>query len=109
MAALPPYVGPLGRAWHYGFYLLCGLVLLFLITPILVIVPLSFNAEPYFTYPMPGLVAALVPRTSGRADMWRRAIRNSLIIGGLRDDPRDHARHARGARPVRARPAVQGA
>ena len=30
-------------------------VLLFLIAPIIAVVPLSFNAEPYFSYPMPGL------------------------------------------------------
>ncbi|MFO0992554.1 MAG: ABC transporter permease [Hyphomicrobiales bacterium] len=30
-------------------------VLLFLIAPILAVIPLSFNAEPYFSYPMPGL------------------------------------------------------
>ena len=48
--ALPAYVGPLGRAWHYGFRILCGLVFFFLIMPILVVVPLSFNAEPYFTF-----------------------------------------------------------
>ena len=32
----------------------CVLVLLFLMAPILVIVPLSFNSEPFFSYPMPG-------------------------------------------------------
>ncbi|MBL6597888.1 MAG: ABC transporter permease [Alphaproteobacteria bacterium] len=48
--ALPPYVGPAGRAWHYSFLIFCGLVFLFLIAPILVIIPLSFNAEPYFTF-----------------------------------------------------------
>jgi putative spermidine/putrescine transport system permease protein len=48
--ALPPYVGPVGKAWHYGFLTFCGLVFLFLIAPILVIIPLSFNAEPYFTF-----------------------------------------------------------
>ncbi len=80
MAALPPYVGPLGRAWHYGFYLLCALVLLFLITPILVIIPLSFNAEPYFTYPMPGLSLRWY-QDFWQSDMWGRAVRNSVIIG----------------------------
>jgi putative spermidine/putrescine transport system permease protein len=50
MAALPPYAGPLEHAWHYGFRVLCGLIFLFLIMPILVIMPLSFNAEPYFTF-----------------------------------------------------------
>ena len=33
------------------FYLIfCAMALLFLVAPILVIVPLSFNAEPYFTF-----------------------------------------------------------
>ena len=32
---------------HVAF---CVVVLVFLIAPILVIVPLSFNAEPYFTF-----------------------------------------------------------
>ena len=35
------------RLAHRGF---CGLVLAFLVLPILVIVPLSFNAQPYFTF-----------------------------------------------------------
>ena len=48
--ALPSYVGPLGYAWHYGFRIYCGLVFVFLMAPLLVIVPLSFNAEPYFTF-----------------------------------------------------------
>ncbi len=48
--ALPAYIGPLGRAWHYGFRFYCGFVFTFLIAPLLVIIPLSFNAEPYFTF-----------------------------------------------------------
>ena len=28
----------------------CGLAFVFLVAPILVIIPLSFNAEPYFTF-----------------------------------------------------------
>ena len=38
------------RIWHWSFRGLCGLIFLFLIVPILVIIPLSFNAEPYFTF-----------------------------------------------------------
>jgi putative spermidine/putrescine transport system permease protein len=34
---------------------ICAAVLLFLISPIIAIMPLSFNSESYFTYPMPGL------------------------------------------------------
>lgn len=50
MSSLPPYASPLEVVWHYAFRTFCGAVLVFLIMPILVMVPLSFNAEPYFTY-----------------------------------------------------------
>jgi putative spermidine/putrescine transport system permease protein len=45
----PPYATPIERALFYLGWLFTGLVLLFLIAPILAIVPLSFNAEPYFS------------------------------------------------------------
>ncbi|PKQ13318.1 MAG: polyamine ABC transporter permease [Alphaproteobacteria bacterium HGW-Alphaproteobacteria-1] len=48
--ALPIYASPLERLWHYVYLVLCGLIFFFLIAPILVIIPLSFNAEPYFTF-----------------------------------------------------------
>lgn len=48
--ALPPYAARWERVWYYGFRIYCGLVFLFLILPILVIVPLSFNSEPYFSF-----------------------------------------------------------
>ncbi|KEO54994.1 ABC transporter permease [Thioclava indica] len=48
--ALPAYASPLERIWHYTYLVLCGLIFFFLIAPILVIIPLSFNAQPYFTF-----------------------------------------------------------
>jgi len=48
--ALPTYASPLERIWHYAYLAICGLVFLFLIAPILIVIPLSFNAEPYFTF-----------------------------------------------------------
>ena len=48
--ALPTYASPLERTWHYSFLVICVLVFLFLIAPILVVIPLSFNAEPYFSF-----------------------------------------------------------
>lgn len=48
--ALPTYASPLERIWHYTYLVICCLVFLFLIAPILVVIPLSFNAEPYFTF-----------------------------------------------------------
>jgi putative spermidine/putrescine transport system permease protein len=80
---LPPYVGWLGRTWFVTFRVICGAILVFLITPILVIIPLSFNSEPYFTYPMPGFSLRwyedfLIGEQSA---VWRLAIKNSVIIG----------------------------
>ncbi len=53
---LQPYASPVQRVWHYAFRVIVGLILFFLIFPILVIIPLSFNALPYFTF-TPGMLA----------------------------------------------------
>ncbi|MGF1529578.1 MAG: ABC transporter permease [Candidatus Competibacterales bacterium] len=87
--ALPPYTTPLERLWHYGFRGFCALVFLFLIAPILVIVPLSFNAEPYFTF-TEGMLAFEAEAYSLRwyrdfftSDDWLMAIQNSFIVAIL--------------------------
>jgi putative spermidine/putrescine transport system permease protein len=48
--ALPAHAQGWERAWYYLFRVFCVLVLLFLVLPVLIIIPLSFNAEPYFTF-----------------------------------------------------------
>ncbi|WP_136683895.1 ABC transporter permease [Falsirhodobacter xinxiangensis] len=48
--ALPIYASPLERIWYYAYRVICALIFLFLIAPILIVIPLSFNAEPYFTF-----------------------------------------------------------
>jgi putative spermidine/putrescine transport system permease protein len=48
--ALPSYASPLERVWYWTYRLICALIFLFLIAPILVVIPLSFNAEPFFTF-----------------------------------------------------------
>jgi putative spermidine/putrescine transport system permease protein len=48
--ALPRYATPLQRAWHHGLRVIVGLILFYLIAPILVIIPLSFNAQNFFTF-----------------------------------------------------------
>ena len=85
--ALPPYVGPLGRTWHYGFRVACGLIFLFLIAPILVIIPLSFNAQPYFTFTH-DMLALKASAFSLRwyqdivgNPQWLHSIKNSFIVG----------------------------
>lgn len=74
-----------GRRWlHWGF---CGLVLFFLIAPILIIIPLSFNAEPYFTF-TEGMLRLDPEAYSLRwyksiidSDLWHLALGNSFLIG----------------------------
>ena len=65
----------------------CVLIFAFLIAPILVIVPLSFNAEPYFTF-TEGMLRLDAEAYSLRwyrqiveDEVWTRALGNSLVIG----------------------------
>ncbi|MFC0200124.1 ABC transporter permease [Paracoccus rhizosphaerae] len=48
--AVPTYASPLERVWHYTYLAICAAIFFFLIAPIIVIIPLSFNVEPYFTF-----------------------------------------------------------
>jgi putative spermidine/putrescine transport system permease protein len=48
--ALPTYATPLERIWHYTYKAICIAVFIFLIAPILIVIPLSFNVEPYFSF-----------------------------------------------------------
>jgi putative spermidine/putrescine transport system permease protein len=72
---------------HYSLKLVAVLVLAFLMLPILIIVPLSFNAEPFFTF-TDGMLALDPQAYSTRwyreifSDVrWQLSIRNSFIIG----------------------------
>ncbi len=105
--ALPSYASRAERIWHYTYLVICVLIFLFLIAPILIVIPLSFNAEPYFTFTEKmlaldptgfstrwydmlltfGMSNPDAPRDSSWwADAWEnaawiRATKNSLIIG----------------------------
>jgi putative spermidine/putrescine transport system permease protein len=50
----PAYYTPLDKAGWWGLRLFAVLLLLFLLLPILVIIPLSFSASSFLAYPMPG-------------------------------------------------------
>ncbi|SFH64431.1 ABC transporter permease [Modicisalibacter xianhensis] len=85
--ALPSYATRGERIWHYLFLSLCALIFLFLIGPLLVIIPLSFNAEPYFTFSK----AMLQLDPAGyslrwyeeffTSPEWLNSIKNSFIVG----------------------------
>lgn len=87
MSALPPYASTGQRVWFYTFrYVICGAILFFLIAPILTIIPLSFNAQDFFTF-TPEMLS-FSPEgyslkhyedffTSGD---WQKALKNSFLI-----------------------------
>ena len=84
--ALQPYVRLPGRIWHYGFRTYCGMVFIFLIAPLIVIVPLSFNVEPYFTF-TPAMMSLDPDAFSLRwyqdiidNEQWLQSAKNSIII-----------------------------
>ena len=72
------------RTAYLGF---CAVVFFFLLAPILVIVPLSFNAEPYFTFTEgmlrfdPEAYSLRWYRQIVEDEAWRRGMANSFIIG----------------------------
>ena len=75
------------RIVRFAYLAFCAAVFAFLVAPILVIVPLSFNAEPYFTF-TDGMLRLDAEAYSLRwyrqiveEDAWTRALANSLIIG----------------------------
>lgn len=80
MFKFPAYVsiwGKVGRLTHVAVSML---ILLFLVLPILVVMPLSFNAEPYFTYPMAGWSTRWYEEFF-QSEEWKLALKNTLIVG----------------------------
>ena len=83
MAATAPRLG-IGRTVYLAA---CALIFAFLVAPLLVIVPLSFNAEPYFTFTEgmlrfdPEAYSLRWYREIVENDAWTRALGNSLLIG----------------------------
>src|SRR5690349_20452366 len=77
--SLPPYASPLERAWHVTLWAIAVLVLGYLILPILVIVPLSFNSGSFLSFPMPGLSLRWYHELLG-SERWLGSVVNSLIV-----------------------------
>lgn len=59
-----------------------GAVLVFLIAPVLAMIPLSFNAGSYFSFPMTGYSLRWYEKALLEPD-WQRAFFNSLGIGAM--------------------------
>ncbi|MEZ8601720.1 ABC transporter permease [Vibrio splendidus] len=84
--SLPSYCSKREHVAYYGYIGFCTLVFLFLIAPILIIVPLSFNATPYFTFTQ-GMLNLDPEAYSMRwyvemieNHQWMMALKNSTLI-----------------------------
>ena len=84
--ALPLHAEMSERIWYYTFRTICGMIFFFLIFPILVMFPLSFNAEPYFTF-TPEMLSFDPAGYSMKwyeafftSGTWQAAFRNSFVI-----------------------------
>ncbi|WP_417783915.1 ABC transporter permease [Terasakiella pusilla] len=77
---LQPYATFGQKVWFYTFLGIAGGGLLFLVLPILVIMPLSFNGSSFLSYPLDGFSLRWYAEVF-QSEVWVRAIKNSLIIG----------------------------
>ena len=96
--ALPIYATPLQRLWHYTYLVICGMVLFFLVMPLIAVIPISFSSSPFLEF-TPGMIA-LDPEafslrwyrlligdcsdpgiTTVCSDRWIIGAQNSLFIG----------------------------
>jgi putative spermidine/putrescine transport system permease protein len=75
----PPYTSFVERAWYYLLRGICGLVLLYLVLPILAIVPLSFSDSSFLAYPITGFSLRWYQNLF-EAEEWMRAAKNSFIV-----------------------------
>jgi putative spermidine/putrescine transport system permease protein len=75
----PAYATPLDKLGWWALRALCVGVLLFLLLPILVIVPLSFSASSFLVYPIPAFSLKWYDNLFGSAE-WVRAAKNSFLI-----------------------------
>ena len=83
---VPIYASTGQRVWYYSFRVICAVIFFFLIMPIVVIIPLSFNAQDFFTF-TPEMLAFDPAGFSTKHyedfftnSDWQLALRNSLKI-----------------------------
>jgi putative spermidine/putrescine transport system permease protein len=70
-----------GQRWtRHALGIYVTLVLVFLMAPLLVIVPLSFSAGSFLYFPLPGLSLRWYADFF-TSDLWLRSLRNSLMVG----------------------------
>ena len=83
---LQPYLSSSQVLWYYVFRIVCGIIFIFLIMPILVVMPLSFNSQDFFTFTPemlkfePEGYSLKHYRDFFTNNEWQRSFKNSLLI-----------------------------
>ena len=80
MSTLPSLRTPAQRIAWISTIIVSALVFIFLVAPILAIMPLSFSSGSYLTYPLPGLSLRWYHDFIG-SPRWMTSLKNSLLIG----------------------------
>ena len=75
-----PHTSAIERVWYVMLRGLAVLTLLYLVLPVLAIVPLSFSSSTFLVYPIPGWSLRWYHHLV-TSDSWRMAAKNSFIIG----------------------------
>ncbi len=79
LPTFPAYATPLDKLGWWALRVACVATLIFLLLPILVIIPLSFSASSFLSYPMPGWSLQWYQNLF-TSDEWVRATKNSFIV-----------------------------
>jgi len=74
-----PHTSAVERVWYFALRALVVLTLLYLILPVLAIVPLSFSSSTFLVYPIPGFSMRWYENLLA-SDEWRMAAKNSFIV-----------------------------
>ncbi|SIT35359.1 Spermidine Putrescine ABC transporter permease component potC [Paraburkholderia piptadeniae] len=74
-----PHTSMIERVWYFTLRGLAVLTLLYLILPVLAIVPLSFSSSTFLVYPIPGWSLRWYQNLIA-SDEWRMAAKNSFIV-----------------------------
>jgi putative spermidine/putrescine transport system permease protein len=74
-----PHTSTIERVWYFTLRGLAVLTLLYLILPVLAIVPLSFSSSTFLVYPIPGWSLRWYQNLIG-SEEWRMAAKNSFIV-----------------------------
>ncbi len=95
--ALPIYATTGQRIWHYTYLTICGLVLFFMVAPLIIVIPLSFTSSPFLSFTpemlaldpegfslrwyrnLVGICDEIITTPCG--DKWKIGFKNSIIIG----------------------------